>query len=89
MSGLVESASVPWRRHSCRRVMATFQSPVPCAELSLRGTRDWKVPSTRRLESLRYAARAVPPAFVEVSGRQEAAAFRSDLTSLVDGGIFE
>ena len=45
-----------WRRHSCRRVLATFQSPVPtCGKASEKsaftGTRDWKVPGTRRQAS--------------------------------------
>ena len=50
-----------WRRHSCRRVLATFQSPVSAGGKLTRNsaatgtrTRDWKVPRTCRLESLRY-----------------------------------
>ena len=59
-----------WRRHSCRRVLATFQSPVPsCGKASGKSdatgtrTRDWKVPRTRRLESLRNGV--WPPGVME------------------------
>ena len=42
--GLARKPKVAWRRLSGLRVTGAFQ----------RGHRDWKVPSTRRLESLRY-----------------------------------
>ena len=57
-----------WRRLSCRRVLATFQSPVPAHGKASRksdgtGTRDWKVPRTRRLKNLRYGV--WPPCAME------------------------
>ena len=60
------AAANSWRRHSCRRVLATFQSPVPVGGKSSgisadMGTRDWKVPHTRRPASRRYDARSQIP----------------------------